>query len=773
MTKAKTAAPRKPRPSYRKMQDKIRAYPHLEERIYLQLLVSLHERQYVSIDDIYEQARKEAKTFTYDQETGNPNVGPEHWSSNERRLIRRLTLQAATEHLSGREIDELIFSVVKRDYIYALENIANLSDVSFGVLADKVREFCAIPLMNPLPKEEVIGLRVSLLRNFISNHLDYIRIAKHYLTIRDMEPLVDHTLGSTAGRGLIGGKAAGMLLGHKVIQARLGSKYGDIIRIPESYFLRTDAFEDFLTLNGLTKYQHQKYKTTEEIRNEFPVVQEVFRNGQVPAYVVTQCRALLKRVGKHPLIVRSSSLLEDNFKAAFSGKYQSIFLGNQGTLDQRLSSLLAAIGEVYASGLAPDPITYRQERDLLDYDEKIGLLIQKVVGFKYGHFFLPAYSGVALSRNDYTWNPKIREKAGLLRLVVGLGTRAVDRVGDDYPRLIALSAPTLRPESTLAEQKKYSQTLVDVINLATNSYEIITLKKLWQSDQRLRQYENMFSLEEDDYLQAPITEVSPRHYPRGVVTFENLVKNSPVPRMFGEILRVLEEAYESPMDIEFSHDGDYLYLLQARPLVRRTEERAVAIPKNIPSQDRLFSTRRHVRNGRVDRLDYIIYCDPRAYHQLTDNHTRRRLARLVGKINQKLADSRFILMGPGRWGSNNISLGIPVQYSEINNTKALIEIAYRDGDYTPEVSFGTHFFLDLVEKGIHYLPLYPDDDDNTFQDKFFSESPNSLGSLFPDATELAPYIKVIDAALVGGGRELRLRMNKRKKIALAYFDGDA
>ncbi|MEE9161340.1 MAG: PEP/pyruvate-binding domain-containing protein, partial [Candidatus Neomarinimicrobiota bacterium] len=410
-----TAAPApsgKSRPSYRKIQDKIRAYPHLEERVYLQLLLHLHEKQHLSVDNIYDQARKEAKTFTYDKDPGGPNVGAEQWSSNERRLIRRLTLKAATQHLTEREIDELIFSVVKRDYIYALENIANLSDVSFGVLADKVREYCTIPLLNPLPKEEVIGLRVALLRNFISEHLEYIRVAKHYLTIRDMEPVVDHTLGSSAGHGHIGGKAAGMLLGHKIIQSSLGDKYGDLIRIPESYYLRTDAFEDFLSLNGLTKYQHQKYKSIDEIRNEFPAVQEVFRNGQFPEYVVKQCRALLKRLGKHPLIVRSSSLLEDNFKAAFSGKYQSVFLGNQGTLDQRLSSFLAAIGEVYASGLAADPLLYRQDRDLLDYDEKIGILIQKVVGITYGDYCLPAFAGVALSRNDYTWSPRIREQDG-------------------------------------------------------------------------------------------------------------------------------------------------------------------------------------------------------------------------------------------------------------------------------------------------------------------------------------------------------------------------
>ncbi|UCH10077.1 MAG: hypothetical protein JSU61_12885, partial [Fidelibacterota bacterium] len=223
------------RSAYQGIRTKIQAYPHLKEKIYLQLLLHLHEKRYVSIDDIYTQARKEAESFRYDQDPGSPNIGPEQWSSNERRIIRRLTLKYAHDHLSEEEIDELILSVVKRDYIYALENIANLTDVSFGVLADKVREFCTIPMMKPLPKEEMMGLRVSLLRHFISEHLEYIRIAKHYITVRDLQPVADHTLGSAAGHGRIGGKAAGMLLGYKIITNTRADQYRELIRIPESY----------------------------------------------------------------------------------------------------------------------------------------------------------------------------------------------------------------------------------------------------------------------------------------------------------------------------------------------------------------------------------------------------------------------------------------------------------------------------------------------------------------------------------------------------------
>ncbi len=768
MTTETKPANSKSQARYKEIKAKIKAYPHLEEKIYLHLLLTLHEKQHVSIDDIYAQAREEASTFRYDQDPGSPNVGPEHWSSNERRLIRRLTLKRACDYLSDNEIDELIFSVVKRDYIYALENIANLTDVSFGVLADKVREFSNIPFIKPLPKEEVMGLRVSLLRHFISDQLEYIRIAKHYLTVRDMAPLVDHTLGSAAGHGRVGGKAAGMLLGHKILQTKLSAKYRDSIKIPESYYLRTDVFEDFLSINGLTKYQNQKYKTPDEIRNEYPAIQEVFRNGQFPDYVVKQCRAMLKSVGKHPLVVRSSSLLEDNFKAAFSGKYRSVFLGNQGNLDRRLSHLLTAIGEVFASGLAPDPLLYRIERDLLDYDEKVGILIQKVVGFKYRHYFLPSFAGVALSRNDYTWNPRLKAEDGLVRLVTGLGTRAVDRVGDDYPRLVGLSAPTLRPEATAEAQKKYSQTMVDVIDLQANSFEVIPIDELL-GDEPLPGFENIFSLDEGDYLQTAFNRVSPNRYHDGVVTFDKLLKDSPFPAMLREILKTIEEAYQCPVDIEFSHDNEHFYLLQTRPMAQWAVEERVDIPSDIAPQDQLFHTQQYVHSGRVDHIDYVIFCDPRAYRRMPDDHARYQLARIIGKLNQQLADKRFILMGPGRWGSNNINLGIPVQYSEISNTKALLEIAYREGNYTPEVSFGTHFFLDLVEAGIHYLPLFPDESGTFFNQELFDAAPNTLGTVLPAAADYAPYVSVLEVAMLKEGRPLHLRMSGDKKLAVAYF----
>ena len=204
-------------------------------------------------------------------------------------------------------------------------------------------------------------------------------------------------------------------------------------------------------------------------------------------------------------------------------------------------------------------------------------------------------------------------------------------------------------------------------------------------------------------------------------------------------------------------------------MAKRLDEGAVEIPADINRENMLFETTRYIHNAKIDNIEYVVFCDPQAYAKIPDNHMRHKLARAVGKVNQALGDKRFILMGPGRWGSNTINLGIPVQYSEINNTKALIEVAYREGDYTPEVSFGTHFFLDLVERQIHYLPLYPDASDGMFNRELLEQLPNVLNEIYSAGSEFAPYLRITDMTTARPGKTLNLRMNAVTKLAKAYF----
>ncbi|NJN64412.1 MAG: hypothetical protein HC882_05705 [Acidobacteria bacterium] len=310
--------------------------------------------------------------------------------------------------------------------------------------------FCSLPLgQSLLPESEAVAVRVSLIRHFISDQLEFIGVARQALTIRDFDELLGRVIGDDNGMGRIGGKAAGLLLARCILRrAKADDPNAPKLDIasPESWYLRSDVIERFLEHQGLYELQSHKYRPLEEIHNQYPLIVKMFKNAEFPPAIAAKLRVLLEEVGEHPLVVRSSSLLEDRFGAAFAGKYRSIFVANQGPIEARLAELVGAIAEVYASTLHPDPISYRRRHNLLDYGENMAVLIQKVVGQRYGKWFLPTWAGVAFSRNEFRRNPRVKAEDGIARIVLGLGTRAVDRVSTDFPRMIPLGVPTLRAE---------------------------------------------------------------------------------------------------------------------------------------------------------------------------------------------------------------------------------------------------------------------------------------------------------------------------------------
>ena len=347
-------------------------------------------------------------------------------------------------------------------------------------------------------------IKVVLIKGMVSDSLPYIGIARKVLSIADLRSVHDRRIGN----GKIGGKAAGMLLAWKILQQEdpdSGPSLRDKIDIPNSYFLSTDIIYDFRALNGLDHFMNEKYRTLDDIRRNYPEVVRAHMNGFFPERVVDQLAEVLLSMGDQPVIVRSSSLLEDNFGYSFAGKYDSYFLPNQGTEAENLDALLDAIRRVYASVTNPDAILYRQRHGLIDYDERMAILIQAVRGEPYDRFYFPTVAGVGFSQNPFRWNPKIRREDGFLRLVWGIGTRAVDRVDRDYPRLIALSHPQLRPETTARAMRQYSQHYIDLIDREANQFTTLPVTEVLHANyNRLR-----FIAAEDkgEYLQR-ITSVT-------------------------------------------------------------------------------------------------------------------------------------------------------------------------------------------------------------------------------------------------------------------------
>ncbi len=613
---------------------------------------------------------------------------------------------------------------------------------------------------------------VVLTKGMLSDQLDFVGLAREFLTIGDLKEIRRRRIG----RGKIGGKSAGMMLAWKILrQARSAenASFCDRVSIPESYFVAADVFYEFQALNNLIPYMNQKYKSREEIQADYPQLRQLYLEGQFPTYVLQALRGVLEEVGQVPLVVRSSSLLEDNFGFSFAGKYDSFFLGNQGTPEENLDALIRAIAAVYASVISPDALIYRRHMGLLDYDERMAVLIQKVIGQPYNGYYFPALAGVAFSRNPFRWNPRIRSEDGLVRLVCGLGTRAVDREANDYPRMIALSHPNLRPTAG-AQAMRYTQRFIDTINLNTNAFEPRPLAQVMGSD-----YDGLrllASIDKGGYVQPILSRLDAQDPNTLVLTFDTLLAQTDFVPLIKFLIKTIEKHYKRPVDIEFAMrrlDGRSsqceITLLQCRPLSFRQEGQPVRIPTDLPPASIIFSASKLAPQGVVSDIRYIVWIHPARYDQIQDATTKLQVARVVGLLNLALEKERFILMGPGRWGSSNLDLGVKVTYADINNSQMLIEVALARGDHTPEVSYGTHFFQDLVESQIYPLPLYPDDRQNAFNWEFFEQTPNVLAALLPEWSEFASVVKVIDV-LQTTGRTLKVVMNSDEERAVGYLE---
>ncbi len=675
-------------------------------------------------------------------------------------------------NFSPPEIENYINLARKRDKANTLGTVVNNDQATSMQIYRALREFCDIPKGEVfISREEAEGTRVALINHFISNHLPFISIAKNYVTIRDTDSLLQRSLWSRKRTGKLGGKAAGIILAEKILLPTLEERDPELeeyIRVPATWYLNSGVFSEFLDRNNLHLLHTFKYKERETIEKESLSVEEKFRFSSFTPEVIEDFRKILEEIGEYPIIIRSSSLLEDSFGLAFSGKYQSVFLTNQGDIETRLSHFLIGVKRVFASTYSPDPILYRRDHGLLDFDERMSMMVQKVVGRNFGDFFFPLASGVMFSRNTYTWNPKIKKEEGLIRLVFGLGTRAVDRVGSDYPRMIPLSHPQLRPEITAEQIKKYSQKEIDLLNMKKGTLETVDFRTLTDVIEQPELYYAV-SLQTDGHMAPPLFKTQPLKGNELCLTFENLLTKTPFVKIAKKILTKVEAAYGRPVDIEFAWDDNKLYLLQCRPLSTRTEPENVLIPENIPKEEILFTTHAGLSNSIVHDLEYIVYVDPKAYDTLETIAEKMKIASVVNHLNKLLGDKRYALMGPGRWGSNDINLGVRVTYANINKTKLLVEIAFAKEGYTPEVSYGTHFFQDLVEADIAIVPIFPDDPEGILNEPLLLNSENILNRMAPEFKNCDHVVRVIHVPSVCKNQFLQVYLDVNRQQGIGFF----
>jgi len=683
------------------------------------------------------------------------------------------TFAIAAGHLNEDEILSSVQKWIREERARFLVNTVANPHAYLDEIADSIRRF------HHIPKDEVAfspavakGLRVSLIEHFFTDQAMFIDSAKRFIDVDDYSDLVQRIIFPAKSRGKLGGKSSGLFLASHILRKAQTENHdlGDI-KVPKTWYITTDGLLDFIQYNNLDDVHNQKYADIDQVRYEYPHIVQIFKNSHFSPEILRGLSMVLDDLEGRPLIVRSSSLLEDRFGAAFSGKYKSLFLANVGTKQERLTALCDAIAEVYASLFAPDPIEYRVERGLIDVFEEMGILIQEVVGVRVDKYFMPSFSGVAFSRNEFRWSARIKREDGLIRIVPGLGTRAVDRLKDDYPVLIAPGQPNLRVNVSVDEIVRYSPKKIDVINMESASFETVDIREFMQTvGSQLPQASNMVSIFEENRIRRPIGREVDFDPGRLIFTFEGLTSGTPFIRQIRAVLDVLMKELGTAVDIEFASDGRDLYLLQCRPQSHSETGKAAKIPRDIPKGRTVFSARRFVSNGSVPNITHVVYVDPDRYNTLSSLEDMKAVGRAVGRLNKVLPKRQFILIGPGRWGSRgDIKLGVNVTYADISNTAVLIEVARKKGNYLPDLSFGTHFFQDLVESSIRYLPLYPDDEGIVFDETFFMGTGNVLADILPEAAPLSDVLRVIDVPRATGGMILRLLMNADQEEAVAYL----
>jgi hypothetical protein len=750
-------------------------YPILQRRIRARMRQELFARGVLAPENFETEVREQAMNSQEREGLGNPfnEEQREDWKARLETVRDLLTDLHFANNLSFELFEDLVRQTLAETGAESGDLIRSFNPelAPQEALFDQAMAIARMPAAERARYEaREREITVVLIRNMISDQLSYLNIAKEWFSLDDLLAIRRHKIG----KGRIGGKAAGMLLALRILQGVAEEDIVKNVTIPESYFLGSDMMYAFMAHNGLMHWGDQKYKDEDQIRAEYGRIQREYDKGIFPHDFLEELKEIIDQESGKPLIVRSSSLLEDNFGSSFAGKYESFFCPNQGSPEENLKAITLAVAGVYASALNPDALLYRRSHGLLDYDERLAVLIQVVQGEPYGPYYFPHLAGVAFSRNLFRWSPKIRQEDGFLRLVCGLGTRAVEHLGNDYPRLVALSHPELRAQAGVQEIRIYSQKQIDLINLKENQFQTRPMSEVLDRDYPyLRQ---MASLQREGEL-VPIRSRVTGEHPDLVYTLDGVVHSTPLADRMQRALKHLERNYNSPVDMEFTiqlRQGENgkidpkLYILQCRPQSQLQDEK-VELPKDLEEERIIFSTSRVSPHGQVNDVRYVLFVTPEGYFGLPSLEARTQLTRAIGQLNKVLEGKVFICVGPGRWGTVNTDLGVRVGYADIYNTRALVEVSGQGVGSAPEPSYGTHFFQDLIESKIFPLAVHLDDEDTVFNRAFFYETENSLTKWLPELAPLQDSLRLLSVEDYARDSVLELIMDSDAGKAVAYL----
>ena len=616
------------------------------------------------------------------------------------------------------------------------------------------------------PEADREALRRKLIRMMITEDESVFKLSCKYFELGDLIAIAKRMIGT----GLIGGKSVGMLLAQSIMK-KADPKWETRLEPHDSFFIGSDVFYTYIIQNDCWWDLRRIKRST----GDFSAAAEFRRKimqGHFPKDVEERFKLMLNYYGQSPIIVRSSSLLEDAYGNAFSGKYESYFCVNRGSPEERMEAFTEAVRNVYASTMNENALAYRLHKGLLEKEERMGLLVQRVSGNFHEHSYFPQIAGVGYSFNPFAWNKKIDPSKGVLRMVFGLGTRAVEQHAGDHTRIVAINQPLLRPESGAGQIGKYSQKIMDILSFNSNKPESVKFSDI-AGNENIPAL-SLFASKDEEMLERAKQMNVKKVFP-WILSFEKLLTCTEFIQDMGEILKTLEEAYSHPVDIEYSanfvNEEEYrINILQCRPFHFTGNGKELAATHNIQDENILLRTFDPLLGqSKYDPVGKIIYIEPERYSSMSIQD-RYAVARLIGGItNHFTHDDNIMLIGPGRWGTAMPSLGIPVNFNEIKNVSVLCELALMHENLSPDISLGTHFFNDLVEMQIMYISMNIMSPGNLFNRHFITGAHNLLPDIIPAGAAMADTVFVVDAASIKQDYACYIHADTVKQKGMVFF----
>ena len=568
-----------------------------------------------------------------------------------------------------------------------------------------------------------------------------LMVKKHF-SPEDYFSVRNHMIGT----GMIGGKACGMLLSRAIVR-NLAWDINEVLEPHDSFFIGSDVYYTYIVDNGFWDIRVRQREETEY----FSLAEEFARrlkNGVFSEEMKNHFLHILEYYGQDPFIVRSSSILEDGFGNAFAGKYESVFCANRGSLEERLAEFENAIKTVYASSMSLSALDYRKRRGLDKRDEQMALLVQRVSGSYYGSYYMPCAAGVGYSYSPYKFLEKIDPKAGMLRLVMGLGTSAVDRTEGSYPRLVSLDMPQATNCTTIAQKHQFSQRKIEVVDTTRHCLRQLELDQI---EAYIPGYLGKLLLEHDFEVEASMRERGINREVR-FISCGGLVKKELLMQQIQMIMQLIQKEYDYPVDIEFtvnlSETGEYsINLLQCRPLQVFKDTGNVEIPDNIPEENIILeNVHSSMGLSRKTQIDTIVLIDPVAYYNMP-YAKKVKAAKLIGAVNwkNKGKNKHMLLIVPGRIGTSSPELGVPTTFADISEFEAICEVEEKSVGYNPELSYGSHIFQDLVEAEILYTAVFSNEKTLRFAPEKLADFPDII-DFYTDDPDLKGVAHVYDTS---------------------------